>query len=138
VQQEQLVIVDDDESMREATISLLRSMGLPAVAFASAEEFLVSGMAPRTSCLVLDVNMPGMCGLTLQDHLASMGRHIPIIFVTAFSDEGVRTRAFESGAVGFIVKPFAEQDLLDGVRSACASTAACIRSRGRSRERTGV
>jgi FixJ family two-component response regulator len=123
VPHEQFVIVDDDESMQEATMSLLRSLGLPAVAFASADEFLASGVMSRTVCLVLDVHMPGMGGLTLQAHLASIGRHIPIIFVTAFSDEEIRTRAVESGAVSFIVKPFTEQDLLDGVRSAWPSIA---------------
>jgi FixJ family two-component response regulator len=97
-------------------------MGLPAVGFSSAEEFLVSGVMPRTTCLVLDVHLPGMSGLMLQAHLASLGRRIPIIFVTAYSDEEVRTLALVSGAVGFIVKPFTERALLDGVLSAWAAT----------------
>jgi FixJ family two-component response regulator len=71
---------------------------------------------------VLDVQMPGMGGLRLQSHLASAGRHIPIVFVTGYPDEGVRTKALSSGAVCFLTKPFAEGDLLDGLRSALTST----------------
>jgi FixJ family two-component response regulator len=117
-----IAIVDDDESVREAATNLFRSMGLPVVAFASAEEFLSSDSVENTSCLVLDVQMPGMGGLRLQSHLASTGRDIPIVFVTGYPDEGVRTKALESGAVCFLTKPFAEGDLLDGLRSALTST----------------
>jgi FixJ family two-component response regulator len=122
VQQEHHIsIVDDDESVREAAVNLFRSMGLPAVAYGSAEEFLDSGMIERTSCLVLDVHMPGMSGLTLQSHLESIGRHIPIVFVTAFTDERTQVKAMEAGAICFLAKPFREADLLDGVRSAFRS-----------------
>ena len=117
-----IAIVDDDQSVREAATNLFRSMGFPVVAFASAEEFLDSDAVERTSCLVLDVQMPGMGGLRLQSHLASVGRHIPIVFVTGYPDEGVRTKALASGAVCFLTKPFAEGDLLDGLRSALTST----------------
>jgi FixJ family two-component response regulator len=117
-----IAIVDDDQSVREAATNLFRSMGFPVVAFASAEEFLDSDAVERTSCLVLDVQMPGMGGLRLQSHLASAGRHIPIVFVTGYPDEGVRTKALASGAVCFLTKPFAEGDLLDGLRSALTST----------------
>jgi FixJ family two-component response regulator len=117
-----IAIVDDDQSVREAAMNLFRSMGFPVVAFASAEEFLDSDSVERTSCLVLDVQMPGMGGLRLQSHLASAGRHIPIVFVTGYPDEGVRTKALASGAVCFLTKPFAEGDLLDGLRSALTST----------------
>ncbi|HXL60009.1 MAG TPA: response regulator [Mycobacterium sp.] len=117
-----IAIVDDDQSVREAATNLFRSMGFPVVAFASAEEFLDSDSVERTSCLVLDVQMPGMGGLRLQSHLASAGRHIPIVFVTGYPDEGVRTKALASGAVCFLTKPFAEGDLLDGLRSALTST----------------
>jgi FixJ family two-component response regulator len=120
--QQCIAIVDDDQSVREAATNLFRSMGFPVVAFASAEEFLDSDSVGRTSCLVLDVQMPGMGGLRLQSHLASAGRHIPIVFVTGYPDEGVRTRALASGAVCFLTKPFAEGDLLDGLRSALTST----------------
>jgi FixJ family two-component response regulator len=81
-------------------------------------EFLASGTLEQTSCLVLDVHMPGMGGLNLQSHLQSTGRHIPIVFVTAFTEESIRTRALNGGAVCFLSKPFREGDLLDGVRSA--------------------
>jgi FixJ family two-component response regulator len=113
-----IAIVDDDLSMREAAMNLFRSMGFTAVAFASAEEFLISDQIERTSCLVLDVQMPGMGGLKLQEHLAATGRHIPIVFITAYPDEGVRAAALSSGAVCFLAKPFKEDDLLDGLRTA--------------------
>lgn len=113
-----IVIVDDDEAVREAATSLFRSMGMTTVAFPSAEEYLSSGYLDKTSCLVLDVQMPGMGGLTLQSRLAATGRHIPIVFVTGYPDEGVRTRALQSGAVCFLTKPFKEDDLLSGLRSA--------------------
>jgi len=115
-------IVDDDESVREAAVNLFRSMGLPVAAYGSAEEFLASGTIDRTSCLVLDVQMPGMGGLKLQSHLESTGRHIPIVFVTAFTEEGTRVKAMEAGAICFLAKPFRDGDLLDGVRSALTST----------------
>ena len=120
--EQHIAIVDDDESVREAATNLFRSMGFPVVAFASAEEFLRSDSVEHTSCLVLDVQMPGMGGLRLQSHLTAAGRHIPIVFVTAYPDEGVRTKALQSGAVCFLTKPFAEGDLLDGLRSALTST----------------
>ena len=116
--QHQIVIVDDDESIREAATSLFRSMAIPAVAFASAEEYLASDVVDRTSCLVLDVHMPGMGGLRLQQRLAEEGRHIPIVFVTAFADDRVRSTAMQSGAISFLTKPFKEGDLLEGLRSA--------------------
>ena len=78
-------------------------------------------MLERTSCLVLDVHMPGMGGLDLQSHLESIGRHIPIVFVTAFTEDAVRAKAMAAGAIGFLAKPFREGDLLDGIRSALQS-----------------
>jgi FixJ family two-component response regulator len=116
-----IAIVDDDESVREAATNLFRSMGFSAVAFASAEEFLSSDQAGEASCLVLDVQMPGMNGPALQQHLATAGRHIPIVFVTAYPDDRVRDSALRSGAVCFLTKPFREEDLLDGLRSALES-----------------
>jgi FixJ family two-component response regulator len=113
-----IAIVDDDQSVRDAATNLFRSMGFPAVAFASAEEFLGSDALEKTSCLVLDVQMPGMGGLTLQSHLAASGRHIPIVFVTGYPDAGVRDKAMQLGAVRFLTKPFTEHDLVDGLRSA--------------------
>jgi FixJ family two-component response regulator len=115
-----IAIVDDDQSVREAAANLFRSMGFAAVAFASAEEFLASDSLERTSCIVLDVQMPGMDGLSLQRHLAAAGRQIPIVFVTGYPDPGVRDAAMKSGAVCFLTKPFKEDDLLVGLQSALA------------------
>ena len=113
-----IATVDDDQSVRDAVTNLFRSMGFPALAFASAEEFLNSGSLDKTSCIVLDVHMPGMGGLSLQSHLAATGRHIPIVFVTGYVDAGVRDKAMSLGAVCFLTKPFNEDDLVDGLRSA--------------------
>jgi FixJ family two-component response regulator len=109
-------IVDDDESVREAIKSLLRSVGFGADVFASAEEFLRSDRLKDTTCLILDVRMPGMNGLELQERLASLEYKIPIIFITAHvSDQEARHRALQAGAVDFLRKPFSEETLLEGV-----------------------
>ena len=113
-----IAIVDDDASIRQAATNLFRSMGFTVRAFASAEEFLTSGALDEVSCLVLDVQMPGMGGLSLQSHLAAAGRHVPIVFVTGYPDDTVRAKAMQSGAVCFLTKPFDEGELLDGLRSA--------------------
>jgi FixJ family two-component response regulator len=117
-----IAIVDDDESVRDAAMNLFRSMRLAAVAFASAEEFLSSDVASTTSCLVLDVQMPGMSGLELQSHLAATGQRIPIVFVTGHPDQRVREEAMQSGAVCFLTKPFTEGDLLAGLESSLKAT----------------
>ena len=115
-------IVDDDESVREAIKSLLRSVGLGADAFASAEDSLNSDYLRNVGCLILDVRMPGMSGLELQQHLASANCRIPIIFMTAHaSDKGARARALQSGAVDFLYKPFSEEALLSDVYAALGS-----------------
>ena len=112
-------IVDDDESVREAINSLLRSVGFHAEVFASAEEFLNSGYQHNAECLILDVRMSGMSGLQLQEQLASAKCDIPIIFITAHvSDTQARTRALQSGAVDFLIKPFSEEALLNDVYTA--------------------
>jgi len=98
-------IVDDDESVRSAMSSLLRSLGYEASAFASAEAFLSSPRLHDTACLIVDLQMPGMSGLDLQAELRGRGAGIPIIFVTAFPEERVRRRAEAAGAVGFFAKP---------------------------------
>jgi FixJ family two-component response regulator len=98
-------IVDDDESVRTAMSSLLRSLGYQACPFASAEAFLSSPRLHDTSCLIVDVQMPRMSGLDLQAELHGRGAGIPIIFVTAFPEERVRRRAEAAGAVGFFGKP---------------------------------
>jgi FixJ family two-component response regulator len=113
-----IAVVDDDASVREAATNLFRSMGFKVRAFASAEDFLSSGAVEDASCLVLDVQMPGMGGLSLQSHLAAAGRHIPIVFVTGYPDDTVRAKALQSGAVCFLTKPFDEGELLDGLRTA--------------------
>jgi FixJ family two-component response regulator len=122
-----IAVVDDDAAVREATVNLFRSMGFAARAFTSAEEFLESPGIDWTACLVLDVQMPGMDGLRLQSHLAAVGRRIPIVFVTGYPDESVRTRALQSGAVCFLNKPFSERDLLDGLESVLGTVATNVR-----------
>jgi FixJ family two-component response regulator len=105
-------IVDDDESMRAVTCSLIRSLGLTAYGFASAEEFLRSPRLTETSCLISDVQMPSMSGIELQSALISQGYKIPTIFFTAFPDEAIEARAMRAGAVGFLSKPFDSQDMI--------------------------
>jgi FixJ family two-component response regulator len=111
-------IVDDDESVREATKGLVRSLGYIAATFSSAEEFLNSGRVSDTSCLITDVQMPGLSGVELQHRLISQGRTMPTIFVTAFPDERTRKRVLTAGAVGYLSKPFDEESLI-----ACLDTA---------------
>jgi FixJ family two-component response regulator len=111
-------IVDDDESVREATKSLVRSLGYKAVAFCSAEEFLQSPHVTATVCLITDVQMPGLSGVDLQDRLIADGRGIPVIFVTAFPDERLQARVFKSGAIGYLPKPFYEDRLIECIDAA--------------------
>jgi FixJ family two-component response regulator len=113
-----LSVVDDDASVRKATGRLIKSLGFTVDVFASGEEFLLFGRPRVTSCLVLDVQMPGMSGLQLQSHLAAAGYRIPIIFITAYPDARSRTQALAAGAVDFLNKPFGEEALLSGIRSA--------------------
>ena len=113
-----LSLVDDDASVRKSTGRLIKSFGFTVEVFASGEEFLRFGNLSITSCLVLDVQMPGMNGLQLQSHLAAAGYRIPIILITAYPDERTRARALEAGAVAFLTKPFGEEALLKGIRSA--------------------
>jgi FixJ family two-component response regulator len=105
-------IIDDDESVRVATKSLLSSLGWAVHAFESAEEFLNSPRVNDSSCLVVDVQMPRMSGVELQRVLRARGHAVPMIFVTAFPDEGVRERLLKAGAVGFLSKPFDDQSLI--------------------------
>ena len=113
-----IAIVDDDEAVREALASLLRSAGHQVRGFASAEDFLGSGQVHGTGCLLLDLRMPGMNGLELQERLAASEVHIPVIFLTAHGDEGARARALKAGAAGFLSKPLNEDTLLDTVNAA--------------------
>jgi FixJ family two-component response regulator len=114
-------VVDDDESMREAMGGLMKSLGYTAEAFASAEEFLNSHQLSRTSCLIADVQMPGMTGLELHRHLVATGKTIPTILITAYPDDGVRERALGDGVVCYLSKPFDENDLLTCIRSSLNS-----------------
>jgi FixJ family two-component response regulator len=114
-------VVDDDDSMREAIGGLMKSLGYMAEVFGSAEAFLNSRELPRTSCLIADVHMPGMTGLELHRHLVASGRTIPTILITAYPDDGVRARALRDGVVGYLSKPFDENDLLACIRSSLDS-----------------
>jgi FixJ family two-component response regulator len=116
-----VAIVDDDESVREALLALIKSDGIPTLAFASAEGFLSSGELKRVRCLISDIRMPGMSGLELQSKLNQEHFRIPIIFITAHGDEKVRMQALRSGAVEFLVKPFDDEALLESVRAALNS-----------------
>jgi FixJ family two-component response regulator len=98
-------IVDDDGTVRAATESLVRSLGFKTRTFESAESFLQSSSPQETQCLILDVQMPNMSGIELQDSLSELGFEIPIIFMTAYPNEEVRQRAMEAGAVAFLLKP---------------------------------
>ena|SRR6202035_4589591 len=113
-------IVDDDESVREATKGLVRSLGHSAATFASAEEFLQSKWINDTRCVISDVQMPGLSGVDLQSRLIAQGNHTPIIFVSAFSDERTRARALKAGAIGFLSKPFNEERLIEYLHAALA------------------
>jgi FixJ family two-component response regulator len=110
-------VVDDDESMREAIRGLMKSLGYTAEAFASAEEFLNSRRVPRTSCLIVDVHMPGMTGIELHRHLVASGNTIPTILITAYPDDSARQRALGDGVVCYLSKPFDENELLTCIRS---------------------
>ena len=111
-------VVDDDESIRESLPDLLGEFGFAARAFSSAEAFLSSDYIDETRCLILDIAMPGMTGLDLQEELRHRGREIPIIFITAKRDEAIRVRALERGAVKFLYKPFSDTALLDALKAA--------------------
>jgi FixJ family two-component response regulator len=111
-------VVDDDEAVRESVRGLLRSVRFGVEVFASAEDFLRSLRAAETHCLILDVRMPGMSGLELQDRLAASHPEIPIIFITSHGDEELRSRALRGGAVDYLLKPFSEEALLNAVQTA--------------------
>ena len=116
-----VAIVDDDDLMRSALQGLLKAVGLPAQAFASAEEFLKSGQQREVGCLVADIRMPGMSGLELQAKLNADHCRIPTIFITAHGDEKMRMQALRAGAVEFMAKPFDDEILLESVRAALES-----------------
>lgn len=111
-------VVDDDESVRESLPDLLRELGFAARTFSSAEEFLLSDCVRETRCLILDIAMPGMTGLDLQQELRHRGQGIPIIFITAHKDEPIREQALRQGAVNLLYKPFSDAALLEALNAA--------------------
>lgn len=111
-------VVDDDESVRESLPDLLREFGFDAQAFSSAEDFLDSDWVSRTSCLILDVAMPGMSGPDLQRELMLRRQDIPIVFITAHRDDAMRPRLLAQGAVECLYKPFTDTDLLEALNIA--------------------
>jgi FixJ family two-component response regulator len=113
-----IAVVDDDAAIREAVQSLLRSVGLRAEGFASAQDFLQSGRLQGTACLIVDVRMPRMSGLELQQQLTAAQCPIPVVFITAHGDAETRSRALRAGAVAFLDKPFSDEALLRAVQTA--------------------
>ena len=111
-------VIDDDSAVRDALSSLLRSVGLQVKIFGSVPEFFQSELPDVTSCLVLDIRMPGMSGLDFQDHLSKANIRIPIIFMTGHGDIPMSVRAMKAGAIDFLTKPFRDQDMLDAVAKA--------------------
>ena len=105
-------IIDDDASVRTAVGSLVRSLGYVAHTFDSAESFLGSDESARTSCVITDIQMPGMSGLDLQSRLRAAGNTVPTVFITAFPEDHLRARAEAGGAIGFLAKPFDGQALV--------------------------
>ena len=118
VKRELISVVDDDESVRESLPDLLRECGFAVQAFATAEEFLASDCVCKTGCLILDIAMPGMTGLELQQKLAAENSRVPIVFITAHADETDRPRLLASGAIECLFKPFSETALLEAVNAA--------------------
>lgn len=117
-----IAIIEDDESVRLALQSLIRSIGLGALAFASAADFLASGDMQRVACLILDINMPGMTGLALHRQLVASGQAIPTILITGKPDDATRAEALREGVMCYLCKPFAEDDLLAWVNVALGHT----------------
>ena len=114
-----IAVVDDDVSVRESLESLIRSVGLEAKVFASAEEFLDGAPPPQPECLVLDVRLPGMSGIELHQHLVARNYKVPAIFITAHgSDDRSRSEAASDWTVAYLIKPFSEDELLDAVNTA--------------------
>ena len=115
-----VAIVDDDESLRDATSNLLQAAGFSTATFADAETFLKSVGEPRAACVVADMRMPGMSGLELHQHLVASGAPIPTILITAYPSDATRSRARQAGIRCCLAKPFAPDELLECVREALA------------------
>lgn len=114
-------IVEDDALVREATANLVRSLGFAAAKFASAEEFLASDGIEGTSCLIADVQLPGLSGIELQHRLRATGKTTPVIFITAFPEEPLRESALAAGAIAFLSKPYDTEALADYLATAVKS-----------------
>jgi FixJ family two-component response regulator len=110
-------IIDDDESMRTALVGLIRSLGYDVRGFASAEEFLRHGRVQSFSCIITDIQMPGMSGIELQQHLTACQYSLPVIMITARHEAGLEERALASGAACFLRKPFEAQTLVSCLES---------------------
>lgn len=115
-QEATVFIVDDDDAVRESLAFLMKSVGLKAESFDSAQAFLDAYNPARAGCLVLDIRMPGMSGLELQDKLGQMGSILPIIFITGHGDVPMAVKAIKAGAADFVQKPFRDQELIDRIR----------------------
>jgi FixJ family two-component response regulator len=114
-------IVDDDKSIRQAMRSLVSSLGFEAQTFGSAEEYLGSPRAGRTSCLISDVQLPNMSGIELHEHLRALGQQTPVIFITGFPDRRVAARARGAGVIGVLTKPFDGRTLIGCIEAALAA-----------------
>ena len=113
-----VLVVDDDESLRQSLADLFATVGLRVETFGSAADFVRNRIPDGPSCLVLDVRLPGLSGLDFQAELAKAGMHLPVIFITGHGDIPMSVRAMKAGAVEFLTKPFRDQDLLDAVQRA--------------------
>ena len=130
-------IIDDDPIVREGTADLLQSLGYDVATFESAEHFLESGRLVETSCLITDLQMPGLSGLELQSRLTAQGHAPPVIFITAFPEEKFRQRAMNAGARGFLSKPFTEATLIKCMESALNERVALRREDAARGDRAG-
>ena len=124
MEQPLIAIVDDDESVRDATERLMRSAGFSAETFSRGADFLSSPNLSRTACLVTDLNMSGMTGFDLHRRLQSLGRSIPTVLITGQPKENVRTQALSLGIICYLPKPFRDDDLIDSIHSALRSARA--------------
>jgi FixJ family two-component response regulator len=111
-------IVDDDALARDGICELVESLGYEAIAFESAQHFLASSALAETTCLITDLQMPGLSGLELQEALQSQGNFTPVIVITGYPNEKHRTRALENGAIGFLTKPFDDESLIEHLNAA--------------------
>jgi len=119
-------IIDDNESIRSALRRLIRSIGLPAEDFASAEEFLLSSRSQDSACLILDLQLPGMSGLELQSQLHVSNPGVPIVFISAHGDEQARAKTLTAGAVEFLQKPFSEEALFEAIKTSLSSRGSSV------------